>query len=111
MNETAWPCNVVFDVPFGKSHCTSCGRQWEAMTPKGSERHCVRELGTRLAAAEARIRAFEMIEREFHSIDDIARIRDLEGALQTLRPFIENITLRAVIDEVLPPQKGAPAVP
>jgi hypothetical protein len=39
---------------------------------------------------------------DFHNIDDIARIRDLEAALRALRPFIQNITLRAVIDEVMP---------
>lgn len=51
----AWPCNLVFEGLFGASRCTVCGRQWEPMTPQGSERHCVRELGSRLARANLRI--------------------------------------------------------
>jgi hypothetical protein len=53
MGEPNFGCKVVFDEPFGKSHCEVCGRQWEPMTPKGSENHCVRELGSRLAHAIA----------------------------------------------------------
>lgn len=56
------------------------------MTPKGSERHCVRELGSRLADAQT-------------------RIRDLENVLGILRGYIQNITLRALIDEALPREK------
>lgn len=59
MTETDWPCDVHFDGPFGKSKCKSCGREWEAMTPKGSANHCVRELGSRLAAAHRKIDALE----------------------------------------------------
>lgn len=36
--------------------------------------------------------------------DAVLRIIELEAALKALRPFVQNITLRAVIDEALPPK-------
>jgi hypothetical protein len=51
VSEAAWPCDIRFEAPFGKSKCVTCGREWEPMTPQGSANHCVRELGSRLAAA------------------------------------------------------------
>ena len=52
------------------------------MTPKGSENHCQRELGTRLAAALERIAVLERMEHEFHNIDDVVRINELEERLE-----------------------------
>ena len=62
------------------------------------------ELAQLYSGAADRVRQLEFIQRDFHNIEDIARIRDLEATLRTLRPYIQNITLRAVIDEVLPPK-------
>jgi hypothetical protein len=162
MNDPAWPCDVRFETPFGKSKCVSCGREWEAMTPQGSERHCVRELGSRLAAANIhivelrkkvedmdcrravavhraeqaealaatldarivrgcfveefpsfqqgppdhevladvtaadcegwceRIRQLETIQRDFHNIDDIVKIRELEKEVEKWKAQQKN---------------------
>jgi hypothetical protein len=79
------------------------------MTPKGSENHCVRELGSRYAQALGTIAALEAASRvgqtEYELLEE--RVAYLEKTLRLLRSYIENITLRAVIDEAL----GAAPVP
>lgn len=76
-------CVIVMDALFGKSSCTTCGREWEALTPRGSENHCLRELGTRLAKAIADH------DREVAQLR--ARIVEMERVLRNALPIVHLV--------------------
>jgi hypothetical protein len=76
-------CVIVMESLHGKSHCTTCGRQWEACTPQGSDNHCIRELGSLLADLRGKLEGecneSAMLRRELEA--ERAKVREREALL------------------------------
>ena len=83
-------CKIVMDAPYGPSHCETCGRQWEPMTPQGSANHCAREHGSRIASLEAdlaRVRA------------SVVNVESQRQALRTERDQLQRELAEARVNE------------
>lgn len=88
----AFGCHIQMEAPFGKSKCLTCGREWEALTPRGSQNHCARELGSLVAAL------IQQRDELLAALKDArARLRALVGPSYDIDPCPETRRLDAAI--------------
>jgi hypothetical protein len=89
LSPTNHGCVVVMDAPYGKSHCATCGREWEACTPQGSANHCVRELGSQVASLKEQL-ANAQSEAKFcreHLEREREKLAEIEKDARAIRAY------------------------